>query len=346
MAVHDDSTGYQAARTASAILDRAARGKLVVAGSDRRTYLHAMLTCEVAPLQPGSGTYGAFLTPQGRMIADMRLLELGDLILMDLDRARAADVLQRLDQFVFSEDVQLGDVSDTFGLISLVGPAAGGVASRALGGGAAEGLTSSLLDSWAEFQNARVSWRGVPVIVAASTETGARGFDFFAPVEAAGALAGALSREGAARLDPAAAEVLRVEAGRPAFGVDMDQDTIPLEAGIEARGISFTKGCYPGQEVVVRILHRGHGRVARKLAGLLIDGGEAPGRGDLLRAGDRDAGRVTSGVFSPALGRPIAMAMLQRDFLEPGTQLTVLHGGTPFPATVTGLPFVQGVGSN
>jgi folate-binding protein YgfZ len=338
MAVHDDSTGYQAARSASAVLDRAGRGKLVVAGSDRRTYLHAMLTCEVASLQSGSGTYGAFLTPQGRMIADMRLLELGDLVLMDLDRARAADVLQKLDQFVFSEDVRLGDVSDTFGLISLVGPDAGPVLSRALGG--VEGLTPSVLDGWAEFQNARVSWQGVPVIVAASTETGVRGFDLFAPVEAAGELTDVLVREGAARLDPGAAEVLRVEAGRPAFGVDMDQDTIPLEAGIEDRGISFTKGCYPGQEVIVRILHRGRGRVARKLAGLLIDGDEAPGRGDLLRAGDRDAGRVTSAVVSRALARPIAMAMLQRDFLEPGTQLTVLHGEKPLAAVVTGLPFV------
>jgi folate-binding protein YgfZ len=339
MAVHDDSTVYEAARTASAVLDRSARGKLVVAGSDRRSYLHAMLTCDVATLRPGTGCYGALLTPQGRMIADLRLLELGDIVLVDLDRGRASEVLQKLDQFVFSEDVQLGDVTETFGLVSVVGPASADVVCRVLNGGLPAGarLDPADLATWNEYRNRRVE----SVILVASTELGTRGFDLFAPTAAASALVEALVGAGAARLDPGTAEVLRVEAGRPALGVDMDGETIPLEAGIEERAISFTKGCYPGQEVVVRILHRGHGRVARKLTGLLIDGGELPARGDVLRSDDRDAGRVTSAVLSPALGRPIAIAMVHRDFLEPGTRLTVLHGEARLVATTTPLPFVE-----
>lgn len=140
---------------------------------------------------------------------------------------------------------------------------------------------------------------------------------------------------------PGTADVLRVEAGRPAFGQDMDGDTIPLEARIEERAISFTKGCYPGQEIIIRVVHRGQGRVARKLTGLLIDGTEVPSRFDLLRGGDRDAGRVTSAVMSPALGQPIAIAMVHRDFLEPGTQLTVLHGDQQLKASTTAMPFAR-----
>ncbi|MBP1635062.1 MAG: gcvT 3 [Acidobacteria bacterium] len=341
MAVSDESA-YEAARAGAAVLDRGGRGKLVVAGSDRRSYLHAMLTNDIGGLAPGTGGYAAYLTPQGRMIADMRVLELGDVVLMDLDRQRAGEVIQKLDQFVFSEDVQFGDVSATFGLVSIVGPGAAALVSRLLSPPGGQDRTDAEgLAAWPEFRNARSSFAGQPAIVVASTELGERGFDVFVPAEAAGALVeGALSA-GAARLSDEIAEVLRVEAGRPAFGVDMDSDTIPLEAGIEGRAISLTKGCYPGQEVVIRVLHRGHGRVARKLAGLLIDGSEAPSRGDALRSGDRDAGRVTSAVMSPALGRPIALAMVQRDFLEPGTRLDVQHGDARLDATVTALPFVD-----
>jgi folate-binding protein YgfZ len=139
--------------------------------------------------------------------------------------------------------------------------------------------------------------------------------------------------------DGESAEALRVEAGRPAFGIDMDSETIPLEAGIEGRAISFTKGCYPGQEVVIRVLHRGHGRVARRIAGLVVAGDVVPARGDNLRAGEREAGRVTSAVWSPRIGKPVALAMVHRDFVEPGTELTILHGDQVLPSTVVTVPF-------
>jgi folate-binding protein YgfZ len=129
---------------------------------------------------------------------------------------------------------------------------------------------------------------------------------------------------------------LRVEAGIPLFHRDMDENTIPLEAGIEPRAISLNKGCYVGQEVIIRVLHRGHGRVARKLTGLTMEGDAIPQTGAAVMSGDREIGRVTSAVRSIALDRPIGMAYLQRDFLEPGTTVSVEGHG----AIVTSLPFV------
>ena len=320
--------GYGAARQSAALLDRSHRGKLLVRGADRRGYLHAMLTNDIQALSPGSGCYSAYLTPQGRMLADMRVLDLGEVLLIDLDRDVAADVLARLDGFIFSEDVQLGDVTDTFGLVSVVGPAAGAVVSSVLGQLPGE------LSSWREFQNAKAAFAGDVAFVVSSTEVGAEGFDIFVPRESVDRLISELEAAGAAKLSPEAAETLRVEAGRPVFARDMDRDTIPLEGGIEGRAVSFTKGCYPGQEVVIRILHRGHGRIARRLSGLVLDGDTVPGAGDMVRSGDTEAGRVTSAVWSPLAGRPIALAMLHRDFLAPGTRLDVLHGDDRLTAEV------------
>src|SRR5204863_3141881 len=123
-------------------------------------------------------------------------------------------------------------------------------------------------------------------------------------------------------VDPATTEALRIEAGIPKFHRDMDEETIPLEAGIESRAISFTKGCYVGQEVIVRVLHRGHGRIARRLVGLTLEGDDVPQPGTKVQAAGREVGWMTSGVISPALHCPIALAYVQRDFIEPGTRVT------------------------
>ena len=155
----------------------------------------------------------------------------------------------------------------------------------------------------------------------------------------------ALAAAGAIELDPATAEAVRIEAGVPLFGRDMDEETIPLEAGIESRAISLTKGCYVGQEVIIRVLHRGHGRVARKLVGLsVIESGErdprVAGAAVRQRRAARSASVTSSHRASPALQRPIALAYVHRDFLEPGTQVTVGDR----PATVAALPYRRTAG--
>jgi len=145
-----------------------------------------------------------------------------------------------------------------------------------------------------------------------------------------------LREAGVREIDADVAEALRVEAGVPKFELDMDEETIPLEAGIESRAISLTKGCYVGQEVIIRVLHRGHGRVARKLVGLTLEGGGVPASGTPVEAEGKPVGETRSAVISPTLSRPIALAYLHRDFLTPGTQMTV----NGVNATVTALPFV------
>jgi tRNA-modifying protein YgfZ len=335
----NQTAGYRAALDSAVIFERPDRGKIAVAGTDRRTYLHAMLTNDVQALQAGTGCYAAYLTQQGRMIADMRVLELGDLVLLDLPVSVAPVVLQKLDQFVFTEDVRLGDLTEAFAGFTLAGPRAAGVLAAVLAADAPS-LDEATLRAWPEFANARASHSGQTVLVAATRDLGVQAFDLYIERPHAPGLEGALRTAGAAPGSAEDAEVLRVEAGRPAFGVDMDTETIPLEAGIEGRAISFTKGCYPGQEVIVRVVHRGQGRVAKKLVGLRIEGDVLPSRGDAVRAGDREAGKVTSAVRSPRAGGVIALATLHRDVQQPGTAVGVEHDGQLLTAAIVGLPFV------
>jgi folate-binding protein YgfZ len=142
-------------------------------------------------------------------------------------------------------------------------------------------------------------------------------------------------------LSAGSAEALRIEAGEPAFLVDMTDDTIPLEAGLETGAVSFLKGCFPGQEVLVRIRDRGHGKVVRKLVGMLIEGDAPPAAGSPVLGGEKEIGRVTSSVMSPALGRPIALGYVHRDYIAPGTAVAIAHGDGRLSATVTDLPLVR-----
>jgi folate-binding protein YgfZ len=325
---------YRAVRHSAGVLDRSSRGRITLRGRDRLTFLHALLTNDIVGLAPGSGCYAALLTPQGRMVADMRVFELGDAVLLDVHRETKDVLLAKLDQMLFSEDVEIGDVSDAFGCISVQGPRAAGVVEASVG------LDASTLAAWQPFQNASVSWRGTTVIVARTDEFGLPGFLLFTDMAAIPSLAAVTGANGAEVVEAMTSEVLRVEAGQPAFLVDITNDTIPLEAGLEASAISYTKGCFPGQEVLVRIRDRGHGRVARKLVGLVLDGGEVPERGAVVRVGDKDVGQVTTAVLSPGLGRPIALGYVHRDVSEAGTAVTVSAGEETVPATVSALPFL------
>ncbi len=327
------SPAYRAARDAAAFVDRSGeRGLLVVSGSDRAAYLQGLLTNDIAALKPGTGCYAAYLTAQGRIITDAFVYELGDVILLVLPRGVKDQVLARLDQFIFSEDVQLGDVSDAFADIAIVGPAAPGIVSAVL-----QDVASDAVGAMTDHGNRRARFAGQPAIVVRAADAGQPGVTVFVDRGASAAFRDVLRAAGCPQLDGADAEALRIEAGVPKFGADMDAETIPLEAGIESRAISFTKGCYVGQEVIVRVMHRGHGRVARRLVGLTIDGSDVPAPGAVIRAADREVGHVTSVAMSPALGRPIALAYVHRDFIEPGTSVTAAG----VRATVAALPFVR-----
>jgi len=323
---------YRAIREGAATGALNPRAQVAVAGKDRASYLQGLLTNDIQALAAGTGCYSAWLTPQGRMLTDMHVFEAGDMILLDVPADQLPATLQRLDQFLFGEDVQLADLAGSLRGVWVHGPAASAIVERVVTG------VSAVAD-WPDYRNVRAEFNAVPAVVARVDQLGVPGVCVYvAPAQEAGLLA-ALHAAGAAPADAASLEAARIEAGYPLFGVDMNEDTIPLEAGIELRAISFTKGCYVGQEVIIRVLHRGHGRVAKKLVALRVEGA-APAHGAKLFAGEREVGIVTSAAGSPRHG-VIGLGYLHRDFVAPGTAVEVETDGTRAAATVTGLPILS-----
>jgi folate-binding protein YgfZ len=327
MTIPDD---YQQIRAHAVVATVAPRGLLVLSGRDRGTYLHGLLTNDTAALKPGTGCYAAWLTANGRMTTDMHVLESGDTILLDVPEAEAAGLVARLDQFIFTEDVQVADVSQELRRIEVHGPEAARAVAEALGNPEALGE----LAAWAQYRNARVPRDAGAVVVTRIDRLGVPGFVLYVAAGEDTALRAALDAAGATAVRPEAVEAVRVEAGWPVYGVDMDDQIIPLEAGIESRAISMTKGCYVGQEIIVRVLHRGHGRVAKRLVGLRVEGDGPVTHGEKLDVGAHEVGWVTSSAVSPTLGS-IALAYLHRDHAKPGTSVTTASGRG---AVVSALP--------
>jgi len=332
MTLRDD---YTAIREGAALVSLHDRARIGVSGRDRASYLQGLLTNDIQALTPGSGCYATWLTAQGRMTTDMHVIESGDMILLDVPGLARESVLQRLDQFIFSEDVQLADLTSSLAGIGLHGPRAA-VVIEAM----APGLRG--LGEWPQYRNARAEFAGSSLVVVRIDQLGVPGFVLYAEAARAADVHAALERAGAVRVADDAVTAARVEAGYPVFGIDMDEDIIPLEAGIEERALSFTKGCYVGQEVIIRVRDRGHGRVARRLVGLRLPNGAeqstVPRKGARIHSGDRDVGFITSSSASPRAG-VIALGYVHRDFVEPGTKVVVDTASGRAEATVSALPF-------
>ena len=323
---------YAAIHAAAAIGGIAPRGQVAVAGPDRAAFLHGLLTNDTAALTPGTGCYAAWLTPQGRMLCDLHVLESGDMILLDVPAAEVRAVADRLEQFHFNEDVQIATLASLTS-VWVHGPAAPRILEDLAPRQAApyEGREPAEAPrepapygAWAQYQNARVELAGVSVAIARIDQLAVPGFVIYVDAQQEDEVTAALASRGAVRATPASLEAARIEAGYPIFGIDMTTDTIPLEAAIEDRAISLTKGCYVGQEVIIRVLHRGHGRIARKLVRLQVEG-DAPPRGSKVFSNDREIGVVTSAAESPRLGA-LALGYVHRDFVEPGTAVEVQAG--------------------
>ena len=324
-----ESYQYHAIKQHAVLGNLAPRGQIGLRGKDRGPYLQGLLTNDIQALTAGTGCYAAWLTPQGRMLTDMHVLEAGDMILLDVPAAQAQPTLQRLDQFLFSEDVQLSDLGRALSAVWIHGPASAHILETIVSG-------ASGLPAWSDYRNQRFDFRGSSIVIAQISQLGVPGYCVYAESGQADALTAALASEGAVAASPAALEAARIEAGYPLFGVDMTDDTIPLEAGIEDRGISFTKGCYVGQEVIIRVLHRGHGRVARRLVGLRIQG-NVPEAGSRIYVDTREIGFITSAADSPTLGS-IALGYIHRDFVTPETRVQVQTGAARSEALVTPRP--------
>jgi tRNA-modifying protein YgfZ len=294
-------------------------GRLRFDGSDAIRFLQALVSNDVSGLGEGLGVYATYLTPQGRMIADLRVYHRGDFVAVGVDAGGAAALASRFDQVIFAEDVRVSDVSGSLAEIIVVGGAASAGIARALAIDARE------LDALPMHGQASIAGG----FVARIDDARLPAFAVVAPSADRDAIIAEIGSAGIVAMAPAMVEALRVDAGRPAFGVDMDSETIPLEAGLLDRAISTSKGCYVGQEVIIRVLHRGGGRVARRLVKLAIDRAvqDAPARGTVLVNGERATGRLTS--VAPALTGDgfIALGYVHRDDAEVGRRVTLGDAG-------------------
>ena len=317
------SAEYQALREACGLIDRSERGKLALSGPGAVEFLDGQVTNELADLHPGAGRYAAFLTHKGKMLGDLRILAVGDgpsgapsELLLDTERVALQGLFDMIRRFKVGYDLELHKRTLERGLLSLIGPES----ERAAG---AERVAK------VEHAHAALTIGGVAAI-AARTDVGV---DLICDAADTEKLSGALLARGAAPVSLQAAECLRVERGRPRYGIDLDETTIPQEAGLNERAVSFTKGCYVGQETVARLHYRG--KPNRHLRGLRLSAAAASG--EELRLTERTVGRVGSAVLSPAYG-PIALALVRRE-AEPGTMVGVGEDGTT--AEVMELPFAS-----
>lgn len=319
---------YRIISTGAGWIDRSSLGRMRVDGRDAVAFLHALVSNDVAALTAGRGAYACWLTPQGRMIADLSIYHRGDHLMIVVPAGLAPALVKRLDQLVFSEDVRVSDVTGAVSQIAVIG----GQAATTLA--AARSLDASRIVALGSLEQISTA----DAVVARSDNVALPGFDVFVPAAGRDALVSALEAAGATSIDDDLDESLRIDARRPRFGVDMTTDTIPLEAGLLERGISTTKGCYVGQEVIIRVLHRGGGRVARRLVSLAFDEAlpELPAAGTQLYVDGREVGRITSAAWSPHGRRAIALGYVHRDHADVGRRITADIAGSKTAAEITG----------
>jgi tRNA-modifying protein YgfZ len=305
---------YRQLREECGLLDRSERGKLIAGGPEAADYLQGQLTNDVEALGPGEGQYAALLDRKGHMQADMRVLRPGEdpTYLIDTEPVALEAPRRHLQMYKIGREVEVEDVTEGRAILSLIGPRSVEVAG-----------TAALPENACE----TTSVAGVECLAVGT----ATGIDLIAAAADLPRLRGALLEAGAVEVSPEAVEILRIERGTPRFGAEMGTETMPAEAGIVEGAVSFTKGCYIGQETVARLHYKG--KPNRHLRGLRLSAAAAPGAA--LRLGEKEVGRLGGAAVSPALG-PIGLAIVRRE-AEPGTELAVGEDGVT--AQVVALPF-------
>jgi aminomethyltransferase len=307
---------YRSVTDAIGLLDLSLRGRLRLTGADRIRWLQGMVSNDMLPFESGADVIQAcVLNATGHMLADVTAVNAGDSLILDLDRVTTEKIARLFDSYIITEDVEITDVSDSLLCFSLQG--------------------AGVSRNW----NQSITADRAIVVPASHSVEG--GYDLYLPVEEAPALWEKLTASGARPVGEQAAEIHRVEAGIPRYGVDMDETTIPLEANLETTHISYRKGCYVGQEIVVRIQSRGH--TNRALTGLILEGDALPEyKSSILLAEtseEKPVGWITSSVFSPTLNAVIALGYVRHEYRSAGTQLTVSGGSGQRKATAAELPF-------
>ncbi|HEY5334039.1 MAG TPA: folate-binding protein [Solirubrobacterales bacterium] len=304
---------YRQLREECGLLDRTGRGVIAVTGPDGAEYLQGQLTNDVESLAVGDGQYAALLDRKGHMQTDLRVLLSGEeAIQVDMESGTKDAALRHLTMYSIGRDVAVADATEERALISLIGPRAAEIAATA---------------PLPEFANEATTVAGIEALAVGTRD----GIDLFCAAADRERLIAALLQAGAVEVSPEAVEIVRVEAGVPRFGAEMDAATMPAEAAIVEDAVSFTKGCYIGQETVARLHYKG--KPNRHLRGLKLSASAEPGAP--LRLGEKEVGTLGGSVVSPALG-PIGLAIVRRE-AEPGAQLTVGEDGVT--AEVVALPF-------
>jgi folate-binding protein YgfZ len=322
---------YAAVRSGRAgLIDLSSRGRVEVRGADAIPFLNGMITNDVKTLPDGAWFTAAFPTVLGRLVAVVRVLHTDKSFLFDSEEITTSKVFQSLSRFTAAGDFKVTDLINQLALLSIQGREAAAIVRDAID-----------VDVF-DLPRGRVSiieWSGHQIRIIRTTHTGEDGFDLFVPAESAGELWTALSSAGAVPVGQDAFDMLRIEAGIPRHGIDMDETNVVLETGLD-EAVSFTKGCYIGQEIIARIHWRGH--IAKRLSGLIIESGTVQIGDKLLAEDGKDIGRITSAVSSPQLGKNVALGFVKYDYLANGTAVRVLSGTSEAKATVVALPFVRG----
>jgi glycine cleavage system T protein len=340
----DPLAEHLAVRSNAGIMDMTHRGKIRVAGKDRTKFLQNILSQDMNALTPGTGGYAALLNTKGHMLAYMKIYSDEDSFLIDTEPGEADKIIQTLNRYLFREDVKIEDVTLKYGLVTLQGPNSRETICRINGTDIKEMKECDHLNLFINNTNCRVT---------RTTYTGEEGYDIYVPWDNLHSIweailipspsgRGAGVRVGITPFGHDAFETLRIEAGTPLYSVDMDEDTIPVEANLD-HAISYTKGCYIGQETIARIKFKGHAN--KTLSGIFITGDVIPKKGDrvykIIDSTEHDIGVITSACFSPTLNRSIAMGYIRIGQNEPGNEIHIKSSSHNVSAIISKLPFYQ-----
>jgi folate-binding protein YgfZ len=324
LAYDDPSREYAVLFEGCGVIRRDERARWSFTGPQAALVLGGLVTNDVEALQPGSGCYAAALTAKGKIVADVRIFRRADDFTVDVSSRAAAGWAELVRKYVNPRLAKYTDISTETGCIGAYGPRATQLLARL---GAGDAL---LLAQLAPYHHVMTTVAGVPVHLVRSPDYGVTGFDCIVSAADADTVFHALIDAGARAVGLAAADIARVEAGRPEWGVDMDDTTIPQEANLDAlHAISYTKGCYTGQEVVARLHFRGH---VNKYLRPLRAPHPLPPRSVVRNMEGKDVGDVRSSVVSPRSG-PLAIAMIRRELAD-GEDVTVVAGEDELPARI------------
>ena len=343
----DVSGEYAAVRAAGAgLIDLSSRGRLLVSGTEAIQFLNGLITNDMKTLAEHSWMPAAFPTVQGRLIASVRVIRPLDqkadgtdknvcpTFLIDTEAATHASVLKTIERFTLAGDFHVTDVTTETAMLSLQGRGARDIVRAVLGDSASAVSSNEVVE---------LRWPpdgDVILKVLRATHTAEDGFDFVVPSQDASELFEGFKNAGTRPVGYEALETLRIEAGLPRYGVDMDETNIVTETTLDD-AVSYTKGCYVGQEIIARIKYRGH--VAKKLAGLKFEKVVPVAAGMAIQSADgKEIGKITSATNSPELSCTLALGYLKYDYLAPGTPLKISTGEAEFVAQVCELPFVKG----